>query len=649
MAKQSEPQSISPIKGRPMLQWTGKKPLESIEYFPAQEKEMYGDLDAKEFNKLFWGDNLQVLSHLLKEYRGKINMIYIDPPFDSKAEYVKKIKIRDKQYQGQNQSLLEEKQYTDIWENDEYLQFMYERLVILRELLDDTGYCYLHVDPIKGHYLKLIMDEIFGPENFVNQIIWKRTFSHGDVGQGAEHMGRLHDMILFYRKTPSAKLNILYTPYTKKYLKDFYKYEDDKGIYRLVSLLGPGGASKGNPYYEFLGVSRYWVHSKEKMEKLYKQGLIVQTKPGSVPQKKRYLNNSKGVPLQDIWTDLNPVQGSSLENFGYPTQKPEALLERIISTSSAKGGLVLDCFCGGGTTLAVAQKLGRRWIGCDINLGAIQTTTKRLNQILEEQKQKKLLDKSQGLSAFKVYNVNDYEIFKNEIESKEIIMEMYGVEPIKQSYFDGVLDQNLVKVMPLNRVLNKMDVENLLKEISKSTDQFTPKTTTSKEEETYEEGVLIIASGVELDAQNYLRKENKTGVKVEIRDIQADKKNLLFKKPTEAEVEVHTVENKAIVSVKDFYSPILVQKLELENEKQLNPKGKVVIEDFKQIIDSVCIDINYNGKLFNAEIMDIPDKKNLVSATYEHEYTSKGKYTLAIKIVDVLGEEYFETFDISIK
>ena len=127
MSKQSEPQSISPIKGRPMLQWTGKKPLESIEYFPAQEKEMYGDLNAKEFNKLFWGDNLQVLSHLLKEYRGEIDLIYIDPPFDSKADYIKKVKIRGQKVEGQQKSLLEEKQYTDIWENDEYLQFMYEK------------------------------------------------------------------------------------------------------------------------------------------------------------------------------------------------------------------------------------------------------------------------------------------------------------------------------------------------------------------------------------------------------------------------------------------------------------------------------------------------------------------------------------------
>lgn len=591
MAKQSEPQSISPIKGRPMLQWTGKKPLESIEYFPAQEKEMYGDLNAKEFNKLFWGDNLQVLSHLLKEYRGKIDLIYIDPPFDSAASYVKKVKLRGQKIEGQQRNLLEEKQYTDIWENDGYLQFMYERLLLIKELLSDKGSIYIHMDEKRSHYIKLILDEVFGKENFIREIIWRIGWISGYKSK-AKNWIRNHDIIFYYAKSKGSQVfNKYYIPYPKGYTR----------------------------------------------------------RDGAKPE-------GDGYPIEDTWNcndldDMNSIQIMSFsgEKLDYPTQKNENLLERIITASSNPGDLVLDCFCGSGTTLAVAQKLGRRWIGCDINLGAIQTTTKRLNQILEEQKQKKLLNKFEGLNAFKVYNVNDYEIFKNEIESKEIIMEMYGVEPIKQSYFDGVLDENLVKVMPLNRVLNKMDIENLLKEIRKSTDKFTPKTTTSKEEETYEEGVLIIASGVELDAINYLKKENDTGVKVEIRDIQTDKKNLLFKKPTEAEVEVHTVKNKVIVSVKDFYSPILVQKLELENEKQLNPKSKVLIEDFKQIIDSICIDINYNGRLFNAEIMDIPNKKNLVSATYEYEYKSKGKYTLAIKIVDVLGEEYFETFDISIK
>ena len=593
MAKPSETQSISPIKGRPMLQWVGKKPLEAIEYFPAQEKEMYGDLNAKEFNKLFWGDNLQVLSHLLKEYRGKIDLVYIDPPFDSKADYIKKVKIRGQKVEGQQKNLLEEKQYTDIWENDEYLQFMYERLQILKELMSENANIYIHLDYRRVSELRLIMDEIFGKENFLNEISWyyRRWNTEGRI------FARNHDNILLYAKNlKKYTFNQLFIPKSEK------------------------SSAQGKAWKSVIGEDgiRRSIQTDEP---------------------------TKGVPMPDAWeiSMINPVGN---ERVDYPTQKPEKLLERILLASSNPGDLVLDCFCGSGTTLAVAQKLGRRWIGCDINLGAIQTTTKRLNQILEEQKQKKLLNKFEGLNAFKVYNVNDYEIFKNEIESKEIIMEIYGVEPIKQSYFDGVLDQNLVKVMPLNRVLNKMDIENLLKEINKSTDQFTPKTTTSREEETYEEGVLVIASGVELDAIEYLRKENETGVKVEVRDIQADKKNLIFKQLPEAKIEVKTDGKKVVIEIKDFHSPILIKKLELENEKQLNSKENVYVEDFKQIIDSVCIDTNYNGKLFNAEIMDLPEKKNLISAKYEYEYKENGKKTVAVKIIDVLGEEYFETFNI---
>lgn len=599
MSKQSKSQTISPIKGRPMLHWTGKKPLESIEYFPAQEKEMYGDLKAKEFNKLFWGDNLQVLSHLLKEYRSKIDLIYIDPPFDSKADYVKKVKIRGQKIEGQQKGLLEEKQYTDIWENDEYLQFMYERLLILKELMSDTGSIYVHLDYRRVSQIRMIMDEIFGEENFVNEIVW--GYRSGGISK-SENMPRKHDNILLYKKSDSFKVNNkLERQYLEKSFMD--SKQDDEGRFYVDTVL------------------------RDILEGVH---LIVKDN-----QIREY--------------NTRPVLNLSSERSDYPTQKPEGLLEIFVEVGSNPGDLVLDCFCGSGTTLAVAQKLGRRWIGCDINLGAIQTTTKRLNQILEEQKQKKLVDKFEGLNAFKIYNVNDYEVFKNEIEAEEIVMDIYGVEPIKRSYFDGVLDQSLVKIMPLNRVLNKMDIENLFAEINKSIDQFTPKVTTSKEEETYEEEVLVIASGVELDAKDYLRKENKTGVKVEVRDIQADKKNLLFKKPAEADIDVKVEDKKVLVSISEFYSPLLVQKLELENEKQLNPKGKVVIEDFKQVIDSVCIDINYDGKLFNAEIMDLPDKKSLISGTYEHEYKSKGKYTLAIKIVDVLGEEYFETFEISIK
>lgn len=305
---------------------------------------------------------------------------------------------------------------------------------------------------------------------------------------------------------------------------------------------------------------------------------------------------------------------------------------------------MLIFFVGSGTAVIAAQEIGRNWIACDINLGSIQTTTKLLNQTINEQKKDKNF---KGLYAFKVLNVNDYDVFKNEIEAKEIVMEMYGVEPIKRSYFDGVLDNNFVKVMPMNRVLNKMDVRTTLKEIENNISTFNVKKKSKTGEPVYEEGVLIIASGVELDVADFLKRENKTGVKVEIRDILTDKKNLIFKKKPEAKIEVKAKDKKLSVELKEFYSPILMRKLELENGKVLKKDRQAKVGDFKQIIDSVAVDVDYNGKLFNAEIMDLPTKKELIKAKYSWEYPKKDKYTVAVKVVDVLGEEYFETFEVT--
>ncbi len=584
MTKKLQLQSIEKAKGRPMLQWAGKKPLDKIEYYPAQEKEIYGDKNSKEFNKLFWGDNLQVLAHLLKEYRGKIDLIYIDPPFDSKAEYVKKVKIRGEKVEGEQHSLLEEKQYTDIWEKDEYLQFMYERLLIMRELLADTGSIYLHCDWHKGAFLRLIMDEVFGEDNFRNEIIW-----HYDYGaRGKERFGYKHDNIYGYSKN-----------------KDF--------IFNTEAILVP--------YKSKMTEWRY-TRGGQKGKEMPK---------GKIPS--------------DVW-DIK-VNAMSEEHIGYPTQKPEALLERIIKASSNEGDIVADFFVGSGTTSAVAQKLGRRWIACDINLGAIQTTAKRLNQVIQGQQKEKHKD-FKGLPAFKIYNVNDYDVFKNELEAKEIVMEMYGVEPIKRSYFDGVLDNNFVRVMPMNRVLNKLDIKTALKNVEDKIDTFSVKRKSKSGEPVYEEGVLIICSGMELDVSDFLKKENKTGVKVEIRDILTDKKNLIFKKKPEAKITAKAKDKKLLVEIKEFYSPILMRKLEIENARTLKKEYQAKVKDFRQIVDSVAIDVDYNGKLFNAEIMDLPSKKEIIKGKYDWDYEKKGKYAVAVKIVDVLGEEYFETFEVSV-
>lgn len=599
--KTNDIQQITKAKGRAMLTWVGKHPLEKVEWYPAQEKEVYGVKNSTEFNMLFWGDNLQVLSHLIKEYRGKIDLIYIDPPFDSKADYVKKVKIRGEQIDGVQEGILEEKQYTDIWENDEYLQFMYERLLIMKELLTETGSVYLHCDWHKGSFLRLIMDEVFGEDNFQREIIWGFENISG-FKSIANNWIRAHDTILFYTKTSKLVFNKQYNKYTKEYLENFNK-TDEKG-------------------------RKYWQWSKDT---------------------RRYLDEAKeGIAVGDVW-DIKYENNMSANRTTYPTQKPEALLERIIKASSIEGDLILDCFAGSGTTMAVAQRLGRKWIGCDINIGAIQTSTKRLAQIIEEQEkvnQKLIKDDFKGSMAFKIFNVNDYDIFKNEIEAKEIVMEMYGVEPVKRSQFDGVLDNKFVKIMPLNKVLNKLDIKNVIKNIEETIDTFTPKTTSKGSEEIFEEGVIIICSGAELDADDFLKKQNKTGVKIVIRDILNDKKSLIFKKKPEARIEVKVKDKKLSVAIKEFYSPILMRKLELENEKVIDKKDEVKVDDFKQIIDSVAIDVDYDGKLFNAEIIDLPEKKTLIKADYDYTYSKSEKNTVAIKIVDVLGEEYFETFDV---
>lgn len=606
------------IKGFPELRWTGKRPYKSTQYYPAQLRETYGEEQNGWMNKIFWGDNLQVMSHLLKEYRGQIQLIYIDPPFDSRADYKKQIKIKNKTAIGDTSSF-EEKQYSDIWTNDEYLQFMYERIILIRELLSDTGMLFLECDPTRGHYIKIILDEIFGQDNFVNQIIWKRTFSHGDMGQGAKHLGRLHDNIFLYRKSSNVKLNTVYMPYSEKYINDFYKYTDESGRkYRLVSLLGPGGAAKGNPFYEFLGVSRYWVHSKAKMQELYEKGIIIQTKPGSVPQKKRYLDEAPGVPLQDIWVDIAAVQGGALENQNYPTQKPEALLERIIQLGSNPGDIVFDCFMGSGTTQAVAMKLGRRFIGADINLGAIQTTTKRLVGVANELNTQ--MQEETKYTGFEVYNVNNYDFFRNPVEARDLLIQALEIQPFPQSnVWDGELDGRMVKIMPVNRIATKADLKELLANLPYATYEK------RKEENPNQpvEHMTIVCMGHEPDLKGSLEQElSNYKVDVQILDVLRDKADLQLKRDSEAEIVREG--NKLVI--REFFPMNLMQKLSLQKE---------YVEEWRQLVDSVMIDWNYDGAVMQPRTIDIPEKNELVKGVYD---IPEDAGTIKVKITDLLSE-----------
>lgn len=362
-------------------------------------------------NTLFYGDNLDILREYIPD--ASVDLIYLDPPFNSNRSY--NVLFRD---ESGRESEAQIAAFEDTWHWNRaaertyhelvtaapervsnmvaalrqligtnqmmaYLVMMAARLVELHRVLKPTGSLYLHCDPTASHYLKVILDTIFGAEQFRNEIIWKRTSAHSDTKQGdVIHMGRIHDVILFYTRSSAARRNELYQPYDEEYVNAFYRYTDENGRrYRLGDLTGPGGAAKGNPQYEFLGVTRYWRYSRERMEELYRQGRIVQTRPGAVPQYKRYLDEQPGVPLQDVWDDILPIGAQAKERLGYPTQKPLALLERIIQASSNPDDVVLDPFCGCGTAIVAAQKLGRKWIGIDITHLAIALMKYRLRDM----------------------------------------------------------------------------------------------------------------------------------------------------------------------------------------------------------------------------------------------------------------------------
>ena len=360
-------------------------------------------------NQLFFADNLEVLKRYHAEYpKGFIDLIYNDPPFNSKRNYSVLFETID-----MTDTKAQREAFADTWSNISYydtlselqdlnpdtynyltclnnlaiskgsvsyLTIMAIRIYYMHKLLKDTGSFYLHCDPTMSHYLKIICDLIFGEKNFRNEIIWKRAETiKGNFGQGTKNFDPNTDTILFFTKSFNNTFNQPFKEYTKEYITNFYKYieSDTNRIYRLISMTAPGDAAKGNPEYEVMGVKRFWRYSEKKMKELIENGMVVQTNPGNVPQRKQYLDIGLGVPIQTFWNDIKALSAQDAERLGYPTQKPKALLERIINASSNKGDLVADFFCGCGTTIAVAQRLKRRWIGVDISHLAINLIEKK--------------------------------------------------------------------------------------------------------------------------------------------------------------------------------------------------------------------------------------------------------------------------------
>ncbi|MBI5179374.1 MAG: site-specific DNA-methyltransferase [Nitrospinae bacterium] len=444
-------------------------------------------------NKLIWGDNKLILSSLKNgplreeiEKQGGLKLIYIDPPFDVGADFSMDIEIGGDTF-TKKPNIMEELAYRDTWGKgaDSFIAMIYERLVLMRDLLAEDGSIYVHCDWRVNAYIRLALNEVFGIDRFINEITWKRAHTvKGNIGQGSKYMGANTDTIFAYAKSPAYVFNNVFLPYSQEYIDSFFKYSDSgtEKRYRLVSMIGPGGAAKGNPKYEVMGVTRYWRYSEATMKELMDKNLIVQTSLGTVPQKKQYLDDGAGVSVQSLWDDVTGLGASSTQGTGYPTQKPEALLERIIKASSNEGDIVADFFCGSGTTAAVAEKLGRKWIVSDLGKFAIHTTRKRLIGV-----QRELKAEDKTYRAFEILNLGKYErqLYlgvnpnlreteqQKQLEEKEsafldLILRAYRAEKTEGfQTFHGKKAGRLVVVGPVNMPVTRLFVEEIILECRK--------------------------------------------------------------------------------------------------------------------------------------------------------------------------------------
>jgi len=637
--------TIKGTKGRPMLTWVGKRPLRNVPVFPAQEIERFTPegssltIDENKWNDwpdtypkaglLFHGDNKEVLAHLLANgFRGKVKLVCIDPPFDSGADYVRKVNLRGIQgkarIEGETYTLGEQIQYTDIWANDNYLQFMFERLMLFKELLSNEGTLYLHCDDTKAHLLRCLLDEVFGAENFMNEVLW--LFRERGISKTT--WNRKHNNIFVYAKSLGNQIfnvNSVRDEYSEETKKKF-KYEDENGRYQIR-----GRNIPGSPVRQADGL-------RPEHEEMY---------PGLTYR--QYMEDGQ-LPVD--WWEIPLVNKAAKERTTYPTQKPEELMYKIILASSNNNDIVLDSFIGSGTTAAVAQKLGRRWIGCDINKGAIQTTSKRLQSIITEQIEKNTKKASQSKLelddknnenepspaqySFAVYRVNDYDLQIQHNEAVNLACEHIGITRNRSdSFFDGTLGKRLVKIIPFNHPLSPLDLEQIKNELNARPGE--------------DRDIVVVSLGKELAADawleewNRMRKKGDVPNKIEVIELRTDQKYGTFIKhePARARVSISRKKDNIKVEIKDFISPTIIERLK-QQSGVLQPQ----IDDWRSMVDCVMIDTAYIGDVFNITLSDVPEKKNdLVNGVYELPAPG-GETTVAVKIIDMLGEEVVVTSDV---
>jgi len=638
---------ITAAKGRPMLHWVGKTPLTTLPVFPAQHIETFDPVKAGNIsqNMLFHGDNKEVLAFLLANgYRDKVDLIYIDPPFNTGVDYVRKINLRGvktEKIQGEKYSYTEQVQYAANWHVDYFMQFLYERLQIAKELLSNNkGIIFIRIDVHFASHLKLLCDEVFGHDSFQNQIV-VNIIKKNVTDKGRRTIPHAVDFLLVYFKGNDAEyVNIL-----KKLGKT------KPGYWHGMESQGFSGPRKaiieGKTYYPSPGT--HFKFPPNQLDEMYKNSRIRVNPSTGVPE--YWVEEKDYLHLDTNWTDIPGYTFTT----GYPTENSEKLLNRVIEIGSKPGDLVCDFFIGSGTTAAAAQRLGRRWIGCDINKGAIQTTSKRLQNIINKQiketkkKQPQLffdydgetefqgplveVDPPVSAFAFSVWRVNDYDLQIQHNEVVNLACQHIGIERKKtDSFFDGILGKKLVKIIPFNHPLSPVDLEEIKKELDVRPDE--------------DRAITVVCLGMELAAKawidewNRLRKGKNAVNRIDVIELRSDAKygGFIKHEPAKAKVKFARKKDTVTVAIEDFISPTIIKRLQ-QQAGLLKPK----INDWRSMVDCVMIDANYDGKVFNICLSDVPEKKNdLVEGHYELADIPKNS-NIAVKVIDMLGEEVLIT------
>jgi len=620
--------------------------------------------DTEWRNRLIWGDKKYVLPSLLPEFTGKVNLVYIDPPFATGADFSFSTNIPDHSDGPEDgptrfrkePSVLEQKAYRDTWGRglDSYLEWVYATLTLLRELLAGNGSIYVHCDSGVNSYIRAILDEVFGDQNFRNELTWKRRVGMSSSVHESNRFGICTDTIFFYAASDDTLLvpqyNINTSEY-QEYIAAKFTLVDENGRRFQADNLG-NPAPRPNLMYEYKGYKppkNGWAISRAKMEEWDREGRLYFPKdPEGRIRRKRYADELRGMPVQNLWTDIAEVNSQAEERIGYPTQKPEALLERILKASSQEGDLVLDCFCGSGTTAAVAEKLNRRWIACDLSRFAIHTTRKRLLGVA-------------GVKPFNVQNLGKYERqawqvaefpangkdhleeqHEREAAYRKFILDLYHATPMNgYSWLHGTKSGRMVHVAAVDAPVTQADVKAIAREAWKAIG--------SGKDSPTKAGVDILGWEFALEV-NELAKQVAAESRVDV-SFKKIPREVLDKKAIEQgdvrffelgalSVEPKTKARELNIRLTDFVIPT----------DDIPEEARKAIKHWSQLIDYWAVDWDYKNDTFHNQWQAYRTRKEpKIELETKYEYKEPGKYQIVVKVIDILGNDTTKTLEVTVK